>query len=517
MRVGATLLVAAIVAIPGAALASEDWSQFQGDPAHTGTVATGVQAPLKESWHLDVPLGGPRRELGLSAPVLATDTVITVSPTSVIGVDLATGLKSWSVARGFGPSTPPAVASIGGKTVLAYTEGFGAHPPGSSPTPSPTQTGSVSGSASASASAGSSRTPSEGSPAPSPGGAFDSRLAAIDLSTRKPLWDPVQLDRVSRTGVTIDGGTAFLGDNSGKVYAVDLATGRVRWTQKAGGYVYTPLAASAGKVFVTVQGGASGTASLVAMDQSDGSVAWRVDQRGENFVTAPAVGGGAVVAGFALVTSGGVSSSVVRAIEATTGATRWSSPTGTIPTPIGAPAVTSDAVVAFDASGQVYRFDLVSGARLWDFALNERVFRTSPAVTAAQVFVPTGAGALVALDAATGELLWQLPPSGDMLRDGLLTSGSLVLVRGGAHPGLVAYSHDPNGTLVRVASPTTVNPSLLLGGFLLAALPLGVALVLGGRWLLARAGPPFPDTSDPDDPFDSDDGDDQADEGDELA
>ena len=503
VRIGATILVVGLVAIPGDALASEGWSQFQGDAAHTGTVDPGVQAPLKESWHLDVPLGGPGHELGLSAPVLAEDAVITVSPTSVIGVDLATGVQRWTVARAFGPSTPPAVAAIGGRAVLLYTEGFGSHPPGSTPTSTPSQTASVSVSPAG--------TPSGGSSTPAQGGAFDSRLVAIDLTTRKPFWDPVQLDRVSRTGVTIDGGTAFLGDNSGKIYAVDLATGHVRWTQKADGYVYTPLAASAGKVFATVQGGASGTASLVAMNQSDGSVAWRVAQRGENFVTAPAVGGGAVVAGFALVTSGGVSSTVVRAIDAASGVTRWSSTTGTIPTPIGAPAVTSDAVIAFDASGQAYRFDLRTGARVWDFALNERVFRTSPAVTAAQVFVPTSAGRLVALDAATGELVWQLPPSGDMLRDGLLTSGSLVLVRGGSHPGLVAFSHDPSGTLVRVASPTTVNLSLLLGGFVLAAVPLGVALVLGGRWLVARAGAPFPDPSDPDDPIDPYDADDQDD------
>ena len=485
----------AVVAIQGTALASEGWSQFQGDAAHTGTLDQGVQAPLKESWHLDVPLAGPRHELGVSAPVLAGDTVVTVSPTSVIGVDLATGIRRWTVARDFGPSTPPAVAAIGDRAILVYTEGFGSHPPGSSPTPTSTSTPTP----------GSTATPSGGSATPAPAGPFDSHLAAIDLGTRKPLWDPVQLDRVSRTGVTIDGDAAFLADNSGKIYAVDLATGHVRWTQMAGGDVYAPLAASAGQVYASVEGGATGTAAVVAMDQSDGSLAWRADQKGENFATAPAVGGGAVVAGFALVISGGVSSTVLRAIDATSGTLRWSSTLGTIPTPIGAPAVTPDAVVAFDGSGQIYRFDLRTGARVWDFALNERIFRASPAVTGSQVLVATGDGRLAALDLATGELVWQSSPSGDVLRDALISSGSAVLVRGGGHPGLVAFSHDPTGTLVRVASPTTVNLPLLLGGFLLAAIPLGIALVLGGRWLLARAGEPFPEPSDPDDPLYDDD------------
>ena len=187
---------------------------------------------------------------------------------------------------------------------------------------------------------------------------------------------------------------------------------------------------------------------------------------------------------------------------------------GTIPTPIGAPAVTTDAVIACDASGQVYRFNLETGARVWDFALNERVFRTSAVVSGAQVLMPTGEGRLVALDVGTGELVWQLAPSGDLLRDPLPASGSLVLVRGGAHPGLVAFTHDPSGTLVRVASPTKVDLPLLLGGFVLAAIPLAVALVLAGRWLLARAGQPFPEPSEAVDPYDrleSDDPDDPKD------
>ena len=61
-------------------------------------------------------------------------------------------------------------------------------------------------------------------------------MAAIDLDTRQPVWDAsVQLDAVSRTGVTVDGNTAFLGDNVGNVHAVAVATGELRWTADAGG------------------------------------------------------------------------------------------------------------------------------------------------------------------------------------------------------------------------------------------------------------------------------------------
>src|SRR5437870_4484868 len=52
-------------------------------------------------------------------------------------------------------------------------------------------------------------------------------LRAIDLRTRKDAWDaPLPLKSVSRSGVTVEGNTAFLGDADGNVYAVDVATGK---------------------------------------------------------------------------------------------------------------------------------------------------------------------------------------------------------------------------------------------------------------------------------------------------
>ena len=61
-------------------------------------------------------------------------------------------------------------------------------------------------------------------------------------------------DAVSRTGVTVDGDTAFLGDNAGHVYAVAVATGEIRWTADAGGFLTTPPAVSNDLVIVAVQG-----------------------------------------------------------------------------------------------------------------------------------------------------------------------------------------------------------------------------------------------------------------------
>jgi H+/gluconate symporter-like permease len=66
------------------------------------------------------------------------------------------------------------------------------------------------------------------------------------------------------------------------------------------------------------------------------------------------------------------------------------------------------------------------------------------------------------------------------------------MVRGGAHAGLIAFVPDPAATLVRIASPTTLNMGKLLAGSFAAAIPLAAILMLAGRWLATRAGPAFP-------------------------
>ena len=141
-----------------------------------------------------------------------------------MAADIATGGELWSVDRDYGPSVSPAIAETSKRRILIYTEGFGDNPPEGTATPSPD------------GDAESVVSPSSGSG--SDAGPFDSHVAAIDLDTQEPVWDaPVQLDAVSRTGVTVDGDTAYLGDNTGTVYAIDVATGAIRWTADAGGFL----------------------------------------------------------------------------------------------------------------------------------------------------------------------------------------------------------------------------------------------------------------------------------------
>jgi outer membrane protein assembly factor BamB len=439
----------------------------QGDAAHTGFAAEAVAPPLKKAWRLGSSSGGPSAAFGLSAPVVAGSAVVAVGPRTVIAADLDSGQQLWNVGKDFGPSVPPAVADAGKRQVLIFTEGFGDSPPGASPSastsvaPSPSANGS--------------------------NGGFDSHLTAINLATQDPAWKtPLQLKEVSRTGVTVDGTTAIVGDNRGNVYAVDTATGELRWTADAGGFLTNPLAVADGLIVASVQGNRTTRASLVAFKESDGTRAWQVEVQGAAVLaSSPAIVGGRIIVGF--------SDQTVRSFDLSDGTEQWSARLNSPLTFLSAVAVTTDAVVAADLSGEVYRLDLATGARVWDFALNEPVLR-SPVVIAGDVaLVATAKGRLAAFDMGSGRLVWQSEPSGSVLRSLTPTPQVVVGVTGGGPAGLLAFAHDPDGTAVSIVSPTQVDLTSLLGAFAIAAIPLAALLLLCGRALRARMGPAFLD------------------------
>jgi len=456
-------VLAAWPSVGALAQAAGSWSQAQGGPTHTGYGATAPAPPLRQAWFLEAAAGGPASAFGLSAPVVTGSTVVAVGPEAVVAADVVTGRQLWTVARAYGPSVPPAIATSGKADILLYTEGFGDSPPGASPTPSPTS-----------------------SPSPSTGGAerIDSRLTAIDLATQKTVWKaPVQLKEVSRTGVTVEGDTAYVGDNRGNVYAVGIATGKLRWTARTGGFLTVPLAVSDGLVVATLQASRTAQPRVVALKASDGSRAWTTEVGGGVFASPPAIDGDRVVAGF--------SDQTVRAFGLADGVERWSA---RMNGPIyfsGAPAVTPDAIVAVDALGEVYRFDPSTGSRVWDFALNEAVLRSPVVVADTAALVATADGRLAAIDLTSGRLVWQSEPSGAVLRSLAVASEAVVAVRGGDRSGLVGFVNDPSGRLVSMVSPTVLDLPSLLVAFLAAAVPIGLLLLLGGRALRARMGPAF--------------------------
>ncbi len=77
-----------------------------------------------------------------------------------------------------------------------------------------------------------------------------------------------------------------------------------------------------------------------------------------------------------------------------------------------------------------------------------------------------------------------------------VTPRLIVAVRGGHEAGLVAFEHDPSGTIERVPSPSDPDPVALVSSFVAATAAVLLILMLPSRLVAAKRGPAFEDEFD---------------------
>jgi outer membrane protein assembly factor BamB len=460
----AAVAVASLALFATRASAQEEptWSQFQGGPGHPGILADGPAPPYRVAWTLPAPAGD-----ALSGAVVAGDLAVSVGDEAIYGIDVASGAVQWQIPRAGGPLSVPAIGVAGGRRILVYLEG-----PGSVDAADPT-----SPSASPSGGDPTSTTAASPSPATTDEDGDTSTLVAVGLGDRTELWR-TPLQALSRSGVTIDGANAFVGDEEGTVAAISLEDGAVTWSQDLDGHVDTPLAVSDGQVYAVARNLDTPQVVVAAFDAASGERGWPavVLQASSTAGSAPTAGGGSVFVGSA--------DRWVRALDAGDGGERWATLALSLFSPVTSLAFDGESVFAADISGGLYGLDANDGERRWSYQLNEVVFRSSPVVSGASVLLGLGDGRLVAIDVSSGHLVWESDASPGLVGTIALSTDAVIAVKGGRGAGLIAFEHDPDGALVDVPSPTELDIGTTLSRYGLAAvLVFGVALVPG---LLAR-------------------------------
>jgi outer membrane protein assembly factor BamB len=157
-------------------------------------------------------------------------------------------------------------------------------------------------------------------------------------------------------------GLVYVGDWRGRVYALDAATGRVRWTYQGKGRIKGGITRSGNRLYVGTYDG-----YLYALRAKTGKVIWRTKSQDRlggrgDFYSTPTVAYGRVFIG--------------------------------------------------NADGTVYAFGASTGNLLWAREVGTYVY-TAAAVWRRTVFVGTWDGTFIALDARTGEPRWRFSaPSG---------------------------------------------------------------------------------------------------------
>ncbi len=486
------------------------WSQFQGGAEHHGVLAEGPEPPYRIRWTFPAP-----EDEELSGAVIVEDLAISIGERAVYAVDLVTGELAWEVPRTGGPISTPAVA-MGNRTTVLYLEG-----PGQADATSPSASSSASPTAASPTS----------SPSPSPADAADddggSVLVALDLADQTERWRAA-LGAESRSGVTVDADTAYVGDEDGIVYAIALVDGEIRWTSDLAegsdaegatgatgceafenGAVDVPIGVTEDRVIVVGRNVDGGAVAVGALSASTGECAWRAfPQLGSSAISAPAAAEGIVVVGSA--------DRFVRGLAAEDGQERWSSLALSLFSPFSAPASPPGTVYVADLGGGLYRLDADDGARVWSYQFNEVVLG-SPVVSGDTVLLGLNDGRLVALDAASGHLVWQGGTGPGRVGALALAPEAIVAEKGGREAGLIAFEHDPEGRLVDVPSPTELDAPTTLSRIGIAAVVVIAALHVPGVFLRRRFGATLPELEGADDDEDQDDDDEQQDDDEETG
>lgn len=242
----------------------------------------------------------------------------------------------------------------------------------------------------------------------------------------------------------VAGETAIFGGGDGVVYAIELASGEIRWRFATEGRVRSSPAVADGVVYA---GSADG--SLYALTLADGRRLWRFDTQGRRLDSArhgydrrtitssPAVAGGAVFFGSR--------DGSLYAVDATTGALRWRVLHDDTSWSIASPAVIGGLVL--DASSDAAFFhavDTATGQVVWRVDAGAPLW-PSPVVAGETAWFLTSLGELWGVDSRTGAerervALGERTKSSPWIEGGVLyvgtDEGSVLAVRLSDPPGL---------------------------------------------------------------------------------
>lgn len=191
-------------------------------------------------------------------------------------------------------------------------------------------------------------------------GSGDGNFYALDAASGELRWK-FQTGDVVHASPAYAGGTLYFGSWDSYFYAVDAATGKEKWRFHGGedpfvhnqvGFQSSPVVAD-GVVYTGCR-----DSNVYALDAATGKEKWRFNNRGSWVISSPAVAGGKVVFGTS-------DSSLFHAVEAATGKAVYQQDTKAFV--FSSPAVAGDVVYLGVLNGTLEARDLNTGALLWDF------------------------------------------------------------------------------------------------------------------------------------------------------
>jgi outer membrane protein assembly factor BamB len=252
-------------------------------------------------------------------------------------------------------------------------------------------------------------------------GSTDGKLYAADVNTGAQRW-AFQTDGRVTSSPAVYNGAVYFTSYDGYFYAVEQSTGKLRWKFKTGGerrYAATHLHGHSPPDEVmpdpfdvylsspSIAGGlvyfGSGDGNVYALDAATGALRWSF-RTGDVVHSSPAVKDGIVYIGSW--------DSFLYALDAKTGAPRWQFQTGADPqyhNQVGiqsSPVVSGNVVYFGCRDNKVYALDALRGTKIWARDNDGSWVNSSPAVDGKDMWYATGdTNRVEEVDARTGASL----------------------------------------------------------------------------------------------------------------
>lgn len=287
-------------------------------------------------------------------------------------------------------------------------------------------------------------------------GSTDGNLYAVDVSDGAERWKFATTGRIV-SSPAVANGTVFVESYDSRLYAVDAGSGQQKWVFATGGerrfsarhihglqpdaesmpdpfdfYLSSPAVAN-GVVYF-----GSGDGNVYAVDGASGALKWKFTT-GDVVHASPSIAGGLVLVGSW--------DTNFYALDAATGAERWRFKTGDDEnmhnqTGIQSSAAVANGIVYFGCrDSKVYALDLKTGRQVWAYNNKGSWVIGSPAVKDGTVYFATSDSALFhAVDAKTGEERFSLGFAWPMFSSPAV-AGQFVYL--GSHEGKVLAMTSP--------------------------------------------------------------------------
>jgi len=258
----------------------------------------------------------------------------------------------------------------------------------------------------------------------------DAAVVAYDLYRRRTVWRRTG-DGVE-AGLTLDGEVVYVAERWGRVYALDVEDGRVRWAQEPEATGLDGVRARpvrVGELLVV----ADKRGRVVALEARTGRLRWQRQ-------LSPVYADLATADGRVLVPT---TRGRLVALEAASGATAWTLALPDTSVHLTTPVIASPTVYVAGGDGVVRALTLRTGMVRWTWTGRTAIVAT-PVVdtTAGVLYMGDLRGRLVALELTNGHLRWET-----RLEDGVLeligSPFGLIALTRPRHVYLLQSDHEP--------------------------------------------------------------------------